>query len=271
MKLAISNLAWPVDQDDQIARLLTRLEVRGIEVAPTKVWPDPTSTTAAQRQSFRRQWEQYGIEICAAQSLLFGHPELVIFQDAETRARTLAYLAEIITVCADLGAGPLVFGSPKNRQVGALDRQAASSIAVDFFGRLAELAHRSGTVVVLEANPPQYQADYVTSGREAIELVEAVGHPGLRLHLDAACMSLAGDDPAAVISEGAGLLEHFHISEPNLAPVGEVTAVEHGVIADELRRTGYANWISIEMRPPEPFDLAAIESALIHSRQRYLG
>jgi len=39
MKLAVSNIAWPREQDAAVADLLREHGVRGIEVAPTKVWP----------------------------------------------------------------------------------------------------------------------------------------------------------------------------------------------------------------------------------------
>jgi sugar phosphate isomerase/epimerase len=271
VKLAISNLAWPLDQEERVARLLMHLDISGVELAPTKIWPDLTCTTAAARQAYRKKWKQYGMEVVAVQSLLFGRPELVIFGDRATREKTLEYLGMVIVLCADLGAPALVFGSPKNRRLGSLDRQSAWPIAVEFFGRLGEMAAREGTAVVIEANPPEYQSDFITCAQQAIELVQAVNHPGLRLHLDSACMALAGDDPVQSIEGGARLLTHFHISEPYLAPVGEVTAVDHGRFADALRRVGYGKWISIEMRQPEPFDLRLIEGALVQSSRRYLG
>ena len=50
---------------------------------------------------------------------------------------------------------------------------------------------------MMEANPPEYGADFVTRAAEAIELVKAVNHPGFRLHLDTGCMTLANDPVAA--------------------------------------------------------------------------
>ena len=39
MKLAVSNIAWPREQDAAVADLLAGLGVTGIEVAPTKISP----------------------------------------------------------------------------------------------------------------------------------------------------------------------------------------------------------------------------------------
>ena len=169
-----------------------------------------------------------------------------------------------------MGAEALVFGSPKNRRIGDQDPEAVRPSALEFFGQLAEMAERHGTAVVLEANPPEYGADFVTRAAEAAEPVRRVGQPGLRLHLDTACMSLAGDDCAAVLAGAADLLHHFHISEPRLERVTDAT-LDHPGFAACLRRSGFDRWVSIEMRPPEPFDLKALEEAVLWARRTYLS
>ncbi len=261
MKVAVSNIAWPVEQDVAVAETLARLGVSGIEVAPTKVWPTPLGVTDAEMDAYRRFWESRGIRIVAAQALLFGRPDLTLFDEAETRERTLDYLTGIIRVCARLGARSLVFGSPKNRQTGGRDRASVWPIAVDFFGRLGEAAAKEETAVVMEANPPEYGADFVTRTSEAIELVRDVNHPGFRLHMDTACMSLAGDDPDTLIAQGHPLLAHFHASEPNLTPVCEGTT-DHARFARCLASSSYRGWVSIEMRQVDPFDVQNISRAV---------
>src|SRR5437868_858804 len=219
MKIAISNIAWPVQQDAAVARLLHQLGVRGIEVAPTKVWSSPCEVNDAEIQAYRRSWESWGISIIAAQALLFGRPELTLFENARTREATLAYLRGIIRVCGRLGAKVSVFGSPRNRRLGGRDRATVWQEAIDFFRRLAEVAKAEGTTVGIEANPPAYGADFVTRAAEALELVQAVHHPNFLLHLDTACMTLAEDDPGKLIPKAADVLAHVHASEPHLAPI----------------------------------------------------
>lgn len=268
MKLAVSNIAWPVEQDSAVADLLEREEIWAIEIAPTKLWPAPLEATAADISAYRRSWESRGMRIVAAQSLLFGQPDLTIFADAASRARTLTYLDAIVGLCAELGAESLVFGSPKNRLLDALAADLAAPIAVDFFGRLGEIAARYGTTVVMEANPPQYGADFVTRATEAIALVKQVNHPGFKLHLDTACMTLAEDAVEAVISAGAARLHHFHVSEPNLAPIGHGN-VDHALFARSLISVGYNRWCSLEMRMVEPFALADLEQSIQAMKTHY--
>jgi sugar phosphate isomerase/epimerase len=140
-------------------------------------------------------------------------------------------------------------------------------IAVEFCGRLAEIAAREGTVIVLEANPPEYGADFVTRASEALAMVRAVDHPGLRLHLDAACMTLAGDDPS-IITDARQELKHFHASEPNLAPLGSA-GVAHQLFATRLQSIGYTGFVSIEMREVEPFRLDSLRDAVRLAQREY--
>lgn len=271
MRLAVSNIAWPREQDEAVAGVLADLGVTGIEIAPTKVWPNPLDATVVEIDEHRRWWADLGFEIAGAQALLFGRPELTLFESAETRRKTLDYLRGIVRLCSRLGARVLVFGSPKNRRVGDQPSEAVRETAIQFFGSLSQFATDEGACVVLEANPAEYGADFVTTAAEAVALVRAVDHPGFWLHLDTACMTLAGDPVADTFAAGGNLLRHFHVSEPQLAAPGPGGAVDHRAFATALARHGYSGWVSVEMRQPEPFDLGHFAAAVRWVRDQYFG
>lgn len=270
MKLAVSNIAWPADHDIEVADLLQSSVVEGIEVAPTRIWPAPLDASPSEVKAHRGWWEERGLPIIAAQALLFGQPELTVFESGEIRRRTIAYLEGIIEVCADLGAKVLVFGSPKNRRVGALSSETVEGIAVDFFGRLGEAASRAGAALVMEANPPAYGADYITSASAALDLVRKVNHPGFRLHLDSGCMTMSRDPVEEILGGAADVLSHFHISEPHLAPIGE-GGVDHEFFGRLLNGSAYDRWVSIEMRLTEPFNIGDIERAVSTAEAAYIS
>ena len=81
-------------------------------------------------------------------------------------------------------------------------------------------------------------------------------------------MSLAGDEIESILSGSARLLHHFHISEPQLAPVDGST-VDHDRFARALNRCGYPRWLSIEMREPEPFSVSALDQAIVWAQRTY--
>lgn len=247
MKLAISNIAWPHEDEPQIAELMERMGVRGVEVAPTAVWHDPAAASADDVARYRASWNEREIEVVALQAILYGRPELTVFESADARARTLDYLGAMMRLGRDLGARVLVFGAPKNRLKGALSDAAAEAIAVDFFADAGAMAADNDVVLCIEPNPRAYGADFVTESRAGLELVERVASPGFGLHLDAAGMALAGEDLERAIERCGGAIRHFHASEPELGPIG-LGGLEHNSVANALDRIGYSNWVSAEMR-----------------------
>jgi sugar phosphate isomerase/epimerase len=269
MRLAISNIAWPAGADADVLPLLQEHHVAGVELALTKIWLDPLAATTADLDAYRAWWESRGIRIVALQALLFGKPELLLFGSPSSREATHDYLATIIARAARLGAGVLVFGSPANRKRGDLDSASAFAIAVPFFRRLGDVAAEHGVALCIEPNPPAYGCDWVTTVREAIELVDAVASPGFGLHLDTAGMHLAGDGPAEVASAGPRV-RHFHVSAPFLEGVSAVD-LPHANYARALADQGYRGWVSIEMAEPKlrPTWQDGVRTALAYTRQTY--
>ena len=267
MRLAISNIAWASTDETEAAGLLAAMGIEGVEVAPTTQWPRPLEASPAELAAYRAFWESRGVRIVALQALLFGRTDLTIFENAEKRRETREYLSGMIRVAASLGAGILVFGSPKNRQVGALARDEANRVAQSFFHDLAQVAVAHDTVFCIEPNPPEYGCDFLTTSTEALELIRSVNHPGLGLHLDAGGLTMARE-PVTAIDASAAWLRHFHISEPQLAEIGS-GGTEHRAFGESLDRVGYQGWISIEMRRPAAGGLQSVTDALNFSLDRY--
>lgn len=266
MRLAASNIAWPAGADPEAADILLRHGATGVELAPGKVWPKPTEATDAEALAVRRWWEDRGLRVASFQALAFGRPDLLLFGDTATRDRFADYLSQIIRLAAKVGAGPLVFGSPKNRAVGATPPAEALPVTVEFFRRVGAVAADHGTVIGLEHVPPAYGCDYVNTVAEAAELVRAVNSPGFGLHLDAGGMAMTG---GAVVDAGDVRPVHFHVSEPNMQPVGDATGVPHAAYAAGLRRIGYDGWVSVEVREPAADWQGAFERSLTATRQAY--
>lgn len=270
MKLAVSSIAWTNEEEPEIAAKLQELGVTAVELAPTKLWDDPTTTDASEAQKVVEWWKSYGIEVVAFQSMLFARPDLKLFDSPENRAECLQYLKDFTKLAGVMGAKKMVFGSPKNRQRGEMNYEDAFTIAKEFFAEIAETAKENDVVFCLEPNAPQYNCDFVTSAQEGAELVRAVGRPGFGLHLDTACMVLAGDNMAASIRENTDILQHFHISSPMLEQIEARDDVDHETAATALKKIGYDKIVSIEMRPGEVgTNLKRIERAVNYAKSVY--
>lgn len=270
MKLAVSSIAWSSAEDSAVADLLRREGVRGVELAPTAWRERPLDAPEADVLGLRRWWEEHGIIIVALQSLLFGRPDLQLFGGRTARAAMLDHLRRTVDFAAAVGARALVFGSPKNRRRETLPVREANAVAADFFRELGEYAHNHGASLCIEANPPEYGCDFVTTTAEAVELCRSIGHPGVRVNGDLGGMTLAHEDLSRTIAESASWLGHFHASEPHLAETG--ANADHATAARALRVAGYDGWVSIEMRAAGGSgSVAAIARAVQRAKAAYVG
>ena len=270
MKLAVSSIAWTNEEEKDVAAVLQSLGVRYVEVAPTKIWDDPTKASTEDIAKYLAFWQGFGIEVVAFQSMLFSRPDLKIFENPANRAETLSYLQDFIRLAGKMGAKRMVFGSPKNRQKGVVSDDEARVIAKKFFDALGAVAKENDVVFCIEPNPTDYACDFVTTAMSGIDLVRSVNNEGFGLHLDIAGMTLANDDIAMSIKDAQGLLKHFHISAPFLGQVEDSKAVHHREAAKALKDSSYDGFISIEMRPGEAGqNVARVEQAVRFAQSVY--
>ncbi len=266
MNLAVSNIAWDRAEQPEILRLLTDQGVVGMEVAPTKLWPDWVGATPAQADSLRQSIEALGLQMPALQSVLFGLPDLQLFGNEDSTRALVAHLAVVAELAAGLGAGAIVFGSPRNRDRGELSHARAMERSVPVLHAIGDVCAAHSTCFCLEPNPERYNCNFLTRWQDVAELVARVNHPGVAIHLDTACIHLAGDDVVEAVSACGATMRHFHISEPELGDFANPT-IDHGRIGSALRASSYSGFVSIEMRrqtDPVASVRQAVEYALAH-------
>lgn len=246
MRLAISNIAWDVAEDEVIAQLLSRHGIDAIDVAPGKYFPEPTKASAHDISRVRAWWSDRGVEITGMQALLFGTSGLNVFGSADAQEAMLAHLEAVCRIGAGLGAVRLVFGSPKNRDRTGLTDQEAMAIALPFFRRLGDIAAAHGTFVCLEPNPPCYGANFMTTSGGTAQVVEDVSHPAIRMQLDTGALTINNEDAASLLKMSAHLVGHIHASEPDLLPLGD-GGTDHAKVRAALSQYLPDKLVSIEM------------------------
>ena len=245
LKLAVSNIAWSRDESLML-ELIANAGARGIEVAPGKFggWANvsPSKLTA-----YRELCGTYGLSIPSFQAILFGRPELQllgvkrVFNDLKLHIQRVAELA------AAADAKVMVFGAPRNRLLLGHSVKEGELIASDRLRELSEVAWEQGVSIGLEAVPSDYGGEMITDYRTSLDIVQRIAHPGLVFHLDAACTWLAGDSLADAIFASPEALQHFHISQPELAEFSEPSDY-HQIAGAALASIRYSEWASIEMR-----------------------
>ncbi|MDR2612831.1 MAG: sugar phosphate isomerase/epimerase [Deltaproteobacteria bacterium] len=217
MRLSISNIAWAAEHDEEMYGYLEARGFAGLEIAPTRVFPDRPYERLGEARAFaERLYRGHGLRVCSMQSLWYGRTENLFGPPAEFAA-LLEHTRRAVDFAAAVGCGNLVFGSPRNRNVpeGAPD---PAGTALRFFREAAEYAAGKGAVIAMEANPPVYGTNFINTTAEAFAFARAVGSEGLRVNLDLGTMIHNGE-PVSLPEENIGLVSHVHLSEPNLAPL----------------------------------------------------
>ncbi len=267
-RLAVSNIAWSPEEDSAAHALLRSHGVDLLEIAPTRFWSELSGVPKGAGARLARHLAGEGLRVCAFQALLFGRPDLVVFGDEAVRASTLAYLGAVAELAGILGAGAMVFGSPKNRLVPAgLSEREVMARAASFFHAAGDVAARHGTCFCLEPNPAAYGGNFMLTMDEAAAVVRAADSPGIRLQVDGGELAMNQEDLERVLPEHSSLIGHVHLSQPMLESFA-VPWEGHARTAAALRRAGYHGVVSIEMKR-QPDGLASVDQAIRFARTLY--
>jgi len=271
MRLAISNIAWDINEDEAVATLLQRFAVDAIDIAPGKYFPEPAKATNEDIAQVKNWWAERGIEITGMQALLFGTTGLNVFGSADSQAALLTHLVAICRIGAGLGATRVVFGSPKNRDRSGLNDQEALDMAIPFFRQLGDIAQASGVTICLEPNPTCYGANFMTTSAETAQVVKCIAHPAIQMQLDTGALTINSENSLVVLHDCAALIGHVHASEPDLLPLGD-GGTEHGQMAAALSQYLPTHVVTIEMvATKDESHVVSIERALQVATQYYRG
>jgi len=248
MKVSASNIAWSFEQDDEILALLQSLGFNGLEVAPTRLFPEKPYAHAGEARSHAAMLlDRYGLRVSSMQSVLFGITQN-LFGPEEERAFLRNYLRAGIDFAKALGCRNVSFGCPKNRMIRDISQYGT---AVDFFRGLSEYAGQQGTVLTIEAVSVLYGGNFLTTTEQACAFARDVGRPSCMVNADTGTM-VANNEPFAVLEQNADLIHHIHLSEPKLAPI------EKRDWHKRLRELPLKGYLSLEMKKTEdPEDLRA--------------
>jgi sugar phosphate isomerase/epimerase len=247
MRYAICNetfVDWPLAKACDVA---VECGYTGIELAPFTLAALATDISAAQRGEIRRTVARSGLECVGLHWLLAKTEGLhVAHPDADVRFRTTEYLGELARLCQDCGGRVLVFGSPKQRSLlpGVTPEQAIDHIH-EVFTRLVPVLETTDTVVALEPLAPT-ETDVLITAAETCRLIERIGSPHVRLHLDVKAMCGETTPIPEIILASARHLEHFHANDLNLQGPGFGT-VDFAPIFKALDEIRYAGWVSVEV------------------------
>ena len=127
---------------------------------------------------------------------------------------------------------------------GVTHEQAMEYAAEVIHTTLPALEERRITLALEPLGPSE--GNFLLTAGEAVELIDRVNSPFVRLHLDVKAMSSEPTPIPEIIRSQRGHLAHFHANDPNRQGPG-FGDVDFHPICKTLLEIDYQGWVSVEV------------------------
>lgn len=247
---------WPFEK---AFALVAESGYKGIEIAPFTIAEYVTDIPAKRRAEVRQLAEKNGLEVVGLHWMLAKTKGFhVTSADADVRRKTVEYLGELARFCAELGGRIMVFGSPKQRDLApGMSHEQGMKYAAEVFSAVVPVLEKTDVTIALEPLGPK-DTNFLTSAAEGVELMNLIGSPRCRLHLD--CKAMAAEEGKKedcihnrpfswlpeLIRKYRAEMVHFHANDPNLQGPG-FGELDFVPIMQALSDIDYRGWVSVEV------------------------
>ncbi|WP_328474519.1 sugar phosphate isomerase/epimerase [Actinoplanes sp. NBC_00393] len=187
--------------------------------------------------------------VCVDMSHFFGA------FDPELRRDAIAQLKSQLTVMAEVGGPGAVVCTPASwgmfsRRLPPFEpprsEQEDRAVLLDGLAELGEHAEREGAILALEPLN-RYEDHMVNRLEQAVELIDAVGLPSVRVLADTYHMNIEEDEPTSALVRAAAHLGHVQVSDSNRLQPG-AGHLDWSALLGTLDAVGYRGWLALECR-----------------------
>jgi len=184
--------------------------------------------------------------------------------DPAQHEEMLQAVTETLAIARTVGSPPLIVASGFTRDGVSPEEHKAAAVAV--LRRAADLAEAAEVTLVLEPlnDRVEHPGMYLVDTTLALDIIEAVGSPRLKLLYDVYHSHVMGEDMRSVLAGRIHLVEHVQVADsPGRNEPGTGT-IDWPAAMRTLRELGYTGALGLEYRPTmeATASLAASRAAL---------
>ena len=236
MKLALSNLAWDIEESEVVFNEIKEIGLNNIEGVLTKFcsWDELSEDMII---DFKDNLNVLGIEIPSIQSLFYG----VKCESTNDENIFLNHFKKLIQYSKLLSSKILVFGSPNIRK----KYDGWEEHLPKIFKKLDTYLDGTNIQVIIEPNSKIYGGDYFFNLSEIVEFIINNKLKNIKTMIDTHNIILEKLDPITEFEKYYEYINHIHISENKLS---SITNLEfHIEFSKKLKETGYDKIITYEV------------------------
>ena len=251
MRFAICNETYQDEPLERVCEDVASCGYHGLEVAPFTLAGDPSKLSEAEAKRVGDVIRAAGLDPVGFHWLLLKPEGLhLTTPDDVVRRKTVDFVKHLGRRCADMGGKVMVWGSPDQRNIGENAYEDCFKRATDAVREISEECGKVGVTIAMEPLSRSI-TDFLRTAEETIRLIEAVGHPACRLHLDVRAMSDEEKPIPQIIAESRKYIAHFHANDANSRGPGTGDIDFVPVIA-ALRSAEYDGYLSVEVFDYKP-------------------
>jgi D-psicose/D-tagatose/L-ribulose 3-epimerase len=209
-------------------------------------------------KAMRRALQDNGLE-CSSVCGAYGEGR-DLRGSASDQQGGLQYIRDCVDACNELGAP--VFVGPHYSKVGRSSMETAQArkeqwtTVVRNLKEAGKYAQDHGVLLGIEPLN-RFESDFLNITHDAVRLINEVGSPALRIHMDTFHMNIEEKSLVRAVVEAGELLYHVHASENDRGAPG-TGLIEWKALKDALLAIKYDRYIVMESFTP---DVAIIAKA----------
>jgi protein FrlC len=250
MKLAFNTWVYssfpvwvPAYPLEETIKRLARIGYDGIEIGAAAPHAYPQYLNKERRREIKKTLDGNGIAVSAMLPAPGGGPGFNVASPlAEERQNAIEQYKQVAELCADLGGQTLLYVA--GWQIFGTDRRQAWDWSRDALRQIAQSAAGLGVTVAIEPTPTD--SNLIESCDDAIELMEAVAAPNVKLMFDTIHVLYRNEVPTDYVYRMGPNLGYVHLAELDRLAPGQGRCDFVGLVA-ALKEIGYDGYLSMEI------------------------